>query len=151
MEQDQSSPGHNSASEATKEEINDRIEIHHPVRPPEGLGGSPLSSNDYEDLREKIDALSASIAEILRKLQAVETTLSERTKNLETQIAENSGDVSDLQDLYRDCRERCVKDQARLGHRVDDLLKPINEKLEKLFRYVYIALGMIMLLQFVLR
>ena len=110
-----------------------------------------MSSNDYEDLREKIDALSASIAEILRKLQAVETTLSERTKNLETQIAENSGDVSDLQDLYRDCRERCVKDQARLGHRVDDLLKPINEKLEKLFRYVYIALGMIMLLQFVLR
>ena len=110
-----------------------------------------MSSNDYEDLREKIDALSASIAEILRKLQAVETTLSERTKNLETQIAENSGDVSYLQNLYRDCRERCVKDQARLGHRVDDLLKPINEKLEKLFRYVYIALGMIMLLQFVLR
>ena len=110
-----------------------------------------MSSNDYEDLREKIDALSASIAEILRKLQAVETTLSERTKNLEAQISENSSDVSDLQDLYRDCRERCVKDQARLGHRVDDLLKPINEKLEKLFRYVYIALGMIMLLQFVLR
>ena len=110
-----------------------------------------MSSNDYEDLREKIDALSASIAEILRKIQAVETTLSERTKNLETQIAENSGDVSDLQDLFRDCRERCVKDQARIGKRVDDLLRPVNEKIEKLFRYVYIALGMIMLLQFVLR
>ena len=110
-----------------------------------------MSSNDYEDLREKIDALSASIAEILRKIQAVETTLSERTKNLETQISENSGDVSDLQDLYRDCRERCVKDQARIGKRVDDLLRPVNEKIEKLFRYVYIALGMIMLLQFVLR
>ena len=110
-----------------------------------------MSSNDYEDLREKIDALSASIAEILRKIQAVETTLSERTKNLETQISENSGDVSDLQDLYRDCRERCVKDQTRIWHRVDDLLKPINEKIDKLFRYVYIALGMIMLLQFVLR
>ena len=110
-----------------------------------------MSSNDYEDLREKIDALSSSIAEILRKLQAVETTLSERTKNLETKIAGNSGDVSDLQDLYRDCRERCVKDQARIGHRVDDLLRPVNEKIEKLFRYVYIALGMIMLLQFVLR
>ena len=110
-----------------------------------------MSSNDYEDLREKIDALSASIAEILRKLQAVETTLSERTKNLEAQISENSGDVSDLQDLYRDCRERCVKDQARIGKRVDDLLRPVNEKIEKLFRYVYIALGMIMLLQFVLR
>ena len=110
-----------------------------------------MSSNDYEDLREKIDALSASIAEILRKIQAVETTLSERTKNLEAQISENSGDVSDLQDLYRDCRERCVKDQARIGKRVDDLLRPVNEKIEKLFRYVYIALGMIMLLQFVLR
>ena len=110
-----------------------------------------MSSNDYEDLREKIDALSASIAEILRKIQAVETTLSERTKNLETQISENSGDVSDLQDLYRDCRERCVKDQTRIWHRVDHLLKPINEKIDKLFRYVYIALGMIMLLQFVLR
>ena len=110
-----------------------------------------MSSNDYEDLREKIDALSASIAEILRKIQAVETTLSERTKNLETQISENSGDVSDLQDLYRDCRERCVKDQARIGKRVDDLLRPVNEKIDKLFRYVYIALGMIMLLQFVLR
>ena len=110
-----------------------------------------MSSNDYEDLREKIDALSSSIAEILRKIQAVETTLSERTKNLETQISENSGDVSDLQDLYRDCRERCVKDQARIGHRVDDLLRPVNEKIDKLFRYVYIALGMIMLLQFVLR
>ena len=110
-----------------------------------------MSSNDYEDLREKIDALSSSIAEILRKLQAVETTLSERTKNLEAQISENSGDVSDLQDLYRDCRERCVKDQARIGKRVDDLLRPVNEKIEKLFRYVYIALGMIMLLQFVLR
>ena len=110
-----------------------------------------MSSNDYEDLREKIDALSASIAEILRKIQAVETTLSERTKNLEAQISENSGDVSDLQDLYRDCRERCVKDQARIGKRVDDLLRPVNEKIDKLFRYVYIALGMIMLLQFVLR
>ena len=110
-----------------------------------------MSSNDYEDLREKIDALSASIAEILRKIQAVETTLSERTKNLETQIAGNSSDVSDLQDLYRDCRERCVKDQAQIGHRVDDLLRPVNEKIEKLFRYVYIARGMIMLLQFVLR
>ena len=110
-----------------------------------------MSSNDYEDLREKIDALSASIAEILRKIQAVETTLSERTKNLETQIAGNSSDVSNLQTLYRDCRERCVKDQARIGHRVDDLLRPVNEKIEKLFRYVYIALGMIMLLQFVLR
>ena len=110
-----------------------------------------MSSNDYEDLREKIDALSSSIAEILRKLQAVETTLSERTKNLETQIAGNSSDVSDLQDLYRDCRERCVKDQARIGKMVDDLLRPVNEKIEKLFRYVYIALGMIMLLQFVLR
>ena len=110
-----------------------------------------MSSNDYEDLREKIDALSASIAEILRKIQAVETTLSERTKNLEAQISENSGDVSDLQDLYRDCRERCVKDQAMIGKRVDDLLRPVNEKIEKLFRYVYIALGMIMLLQFVLR
>ena len=110
-----------------------------------------MSSNDYEDLREKIDALSSSIAEILRKIQAVETTLSERTKNLETQIAGNSSDVSDLQDLYRDCRERCVKDQARIGKMVDDLLRPVNEKIEKLFRYVYIALGMIMLLQFVLR
>ena len=75
----------------------------------------------------------------------------EDLKNLEAQISENSGDVSDLQDLYRDCRERCVKDQARIGHRVDDLLRPVNEKIEKLFRYVYIALGMIMLLQFVLR
>ena len=110
-----------------------------------------MSSNDYEDLREKIDALSASIAEILRKIQAVETTLSERTKNLETQIAGNSSDVSDLQDLYRDCRERCVKDQARIGKRVDDLLRPVNEKIEKLFRYAYIGMGMIMLLQFVLR
>ena len=110
-----------------------------------------MSTSEYEDLREKFDALSASIAEILRKLQAVETTLSERTKNLEAQISENSGDVSDLQDLYRDCRERCVKDQTRILHRVDDLLKPINEKIDKLFRYVYIALGMIMLLQFVLR
>ena len=110
-----------------------------------------MSSNDYEDLREKIDALSSSISEILRKLQAVETTLSERTKNLETKIAGNSGDVSDLQDLYRDGRERCVKDQARIGKRVDDLLRPVNEKIDKLFRYVYIALGMIMLLQFVLR
>jgi chromosome segregation ATPase len=110
-----------------------------------------LSTSEYEDLRKKFDALSASIAEILKKLQAVETTLSERTKNLETQIAGNSGDVSDLQDLYRDCRERCVKDQARIEHRVDDLLRPVNEKIEKLFRYVYIALGMIMLLQFVLR
>lgn len=110
-----------------------------------------MSSNDYEDLREKIDALSASIAEILRKIQAVETTLSERTKNLETQISENSGDVSDLQDLYRDCRERCVKDQARIGKMVDDLLRPVNEKIEKLFRYAYIGMGMIMLLQFVLR
>ena len=110
-----------------------------------------MSTSEYEDLREKFDALSASIAEILSKLQAVETTLSERTKNLEAQISENSGDVSDLQDLYRDCRERCVKDQARIGKRVDDLLRPVNEKIEKLFRYVYIALGMIMLLQFVLR
>jgi len=110
-----------------------------------------LSTSEYEDLREKIDALSASIAEILRKLQAVETTLSERTKNLEAQISENSGDVSDLQDLYRDCRERCVKDQARIGKRVDDLLRPVNEKIEKLFRYAYIGMGMIMLLQFVLR
>ena len=151
MEQDQGPVWHNPTSEETKEEINDRIEIHHPVRPPEGLGGSKLSTSEYEDLREKFDALSASIAEILRKLQAVETTLSERTKNLEAQISENSGDVSDLQDLYRDCRERCVKDQARIGHRVDDLLRPMNEKLEKLFRYVYIGMGMIMLLQFVLR
>lgn len=110
-----------------------------------------MSTSEYEDLREKIDALSASIAEILRKLQAVETTLSERTKNLEAQISENSGDVSDLQDLYRDCRERCVKDQARIGKRVDDLLRPVNEKIEKLFRYAYIGMGMIMLLQFVLR
>ena len=110
-----------------------------------------MSTSEYEDLRKKFDALSASIAEILGKLQAVETTLSERTKNLETQISENSGDVSDLQDLYRDCRERCVKDQARIGKRVDDLLRPVNEKIDKLFRYVYIALGMIMLLQFVLR
>lgn len=110
-----------------------------------------MSTSEYEDLREKIEALNASIGEILRKLQAVETTLSERTKSLETQIAENVGDVSDLQDLYRDCRERCVKDQTRILHRVDDLLKPINEKIDKLFRYVYIALGMIMLLQFVLR
>ncbi len=142
MEQDQGPVWHNPTSEETKEEINDRIEIHHPVRPPEGLGGSNLSTSD---------ALSASIAEILKKLQAVETTLSERTKNLEAQISENSGDVSDLQDLYRDCRERCVKDQARIGHRVDDLLRPVNEKIEKLFRYVYIGMGMIMLLQFVLR
>ena len=110
-----------------------------------------MSTSEYEDLREKFDALSASIAEILRKLQAVETILSERTKKLEAQISENSGDVSDLQDLYRDCRERCVKDQARIGHRVDDLLRPMNEKIEKLFRYVYIGMGMIMLLQFVLR
>ena len=40
-------------------------------------GACRYSSSDYsKDLREKIDALSASIAEILRKIQAVETTLS---------------------------------------------------------------------------
>ena len=110
-----------------------------------------LSSSEYEDLKKKYEDLATSITEILCKLGGIEAALSERTENIEGKIRANTTDVSDLQDLYRDCRERCVKDQARIGKRVDDLLRPMNEKLEKLFRYVYIGMGMIMLLQFVLR
>jgi len=110
-----------------------------------------LSSSEYEDLKKKYEDLAASITEILCKLGGIEAALSERTETIEGKIQTNTDDVSDLQNLYRECRERCVKDQARMGDRIDGLLKPVNEKIEKLFRYVYIGMGMIMLLQFVLR